>query len=84
MNPRARNVLSGAEEETKRRRVRCEAGQKAPEVHLVEDDDVVEKIAAGRRDESFGDAVLPGTAGGDLFRADAHAADRSGDLVRGV
>ena len=39
--------------------VRSEAGQKTPEVHLVEDDDVVEKIAAGRRDESFGDAVGP-------------------------
>ncbi|MCU0223536.1 MAG: hypothetical protein MUF27_05600 [Acidobacteria bacterium] len=42
--------------------VRSDAGQKALRVILVEDDDVVLKLAACGADEPPGDSVLPGTA----------------------
>lgn len=40
--------------------VRGEAGEKALQGFSVEGDGVVEQIAASRRDEAFGSAVLPG------------------------
>ena len=48
---------------------------------LVEDDDVVEELAACGAYEPLGDSVLPGTARRDLLWFDAHVADRGEDLV---
>jgi len=61
--------------------VRGEAGQKALQVFLVEDDDVVQEIATCGADESLGDAVLPGAARCDLLWFDAQVVDRGEDLV---
>ena len=61
--------------------VRGEAGQKALGGFLVEDDDVVEEIAACGAYEPLGDSVLPGMARRDLLWFDAHVADRGDDLV---
>ncbi len=60
---------------------RGEAGRKALHVLLVEDDDVIEEIAACGADEPLGDSVLPGIASRDLLWFDAHVADRGEDLV---
>ena len=61
--------------------VRGEAGQKALQVFLVEDDDVIQEIAACGADEPLGDSVLPRTARRDLLRFDAQAPNCGGDLV---
>ncbi len=61
--------------------VRGEAGQKALQVLLVEDDDVIQEIATCSADEPLGDPVLPGAASGDLLWFDAHVVDRGEDLV---
>lgn len=61
--------------------VRGEAGQRALQVILVEDDDVVEEIAACGAHERLGDSVLPRTARRDLLWFDAHVVDRGDDLV---
>ena len=50
-------------------------GEHAPEMPVVEDDDMIEHIATDTPDEPLAVGILPGTARGDLDFFDAHVLD---------
>ena len=55
-------------------------GHRAPEMPLVEHDDVIEQVSAAVADEAFGDSVLRWTAEAGAHRLDPEALDGADDL----
>lgn len=57
------------------------SGERAPEMRLVEDDDVIETFAANRSDHAFDVRVLPRTRARRDDFTDAHAGDATLEQV---